>query len=77
MNPKYTKYIAEESNINIQNINKIEELDNLIIKGDNLLVLKQLVKRYANKVKLIYIDPPYNTGNSSFLYKDKILETSG
>lgn len=72
MNPKYTKYIAEESNINIQNINKIEELDNLIIQGDNLLVLQQLVKRYANKVKLIYIDPPYNTGNSSFLYKDKM-----
>lgn len=72
MNPKYTKYIAEESNINIQNINKIEELDNLIIQGDNLLVLQQLVKRYASKVKLIYIDPPYNTGNNSFLYKDKM-----
>lgn len=72
MNPRYKKYIAEESNINIQNIDKIEELDNLIIQGDNLLVLQQLVKRYANKVKLIYIDPPYNTGNSSFLYKDKM-----
>lgn len=44
----------------------------MIIQGDNLLVLQQLVKRYANKVKLIYIDPPYNTGNSSFLYKDKM-----
>lgn len=76
MNPKspvkYKKYIAEESNIKIQDVDKIEELDNLIIKGDNLLVLKQLVKRYANKVKLIYIDPPYNTGNNSFLYKDKM-----
>ena len=73
MNPiKYTKYIAEESNIKIQDVDKIEELDNLIIKGDNLLVLQQLVKQYANKVKLIYIDPPYNTGNSSFLYKDKM-----
>lgn len=39
MNPKYTKYIAEESNIEIQDVDKIEELDNLIIKGDNLLVL--------------------------------------
>ena len=72
MNPKYTKYIAEKSNIKIQDVDKIEELDNLIIKGDNLLVLQQLVKQYANKVKLIYIDPPYNTGNSSFLYKDKM-----
>ena len=76
MNPKspvkYKKYIAEESNIKIQDVDKFEELDNLIIKGDNLLVLQQLVKQYANKVKLIYIDPPYNTGNSSFLYKDKM-----
>ena len=76
MNPKspvkYKKYIAEESNIKIQNVDEIEELDNLIIKGDNLLVLQQLVKQYANKVKLIYIDPPYNTGNGSFLYKDKM-----
>ena len=76
MNPKspekYKKYIVEQSNIEIQDIDKIEELDNLIIKGDNLSVLQQLVKRYANKVKLIYIDPPYNTGNNSFLYKDKM-----
>ena len=61
MNPRYTKYIAEQANIKIQDVDKIEELDNLIIKVDNLLVLQQLVKRYANKVKLIYIDPPYNT----------------
>ena len=72
MNPRYKKYIAEQSNIKIQDVDKIEELDNLIIQGDNLLVLQQLVKQYANKVKLIYIDPPYNTGNSSFLYKDKM-----
>ena len=76
MNPKspekYKKYIAEQANIKIQDVDKIEELNNLIIQGDNLLVLQQLVKQYANKVKLIYIDPPYNTGNSSFLYKDKM-----
>lgn len=39
MNPRYKKYIAEQSNIEIQDVDKIEELDNLIIKGDNLLVL--------------------------------------
>lgn len=72
MNPRYKKYRAEQSNIKIQDVDKIEELDNLIIQGDNLLVLQQLVKQYTNKVKLIYIDPPYNTGNSSFLYKDKM-----
>lgn len=37
MNPRYKKYIAEQSNIEIQDVDKIEELDNLIIKGDNLL----------------------------------------
>lgn len=45
--------------------------DNLIIKGNNLLVLHSLKKKFANKVKLIYIDPPYNTGNDWFKYNDK------
>lgn len=43
---------------------------NLIIKGNNLLALHSLKKKFANKVKLIYIDPPYNTGNDSFNYND-------
>lgn len=48
----------------------LRDNDNLIIKGNNLLVLHSLKKRYANKVKLIYIDPPYNTGGDSFCYND-------
>ncbi|MCR5554315.1 MAG: site-specific DNA-methyltransferase [Bacteroidales bacterium] len=44
--------------------------DNLIIKGNNLLALHCLKKEFAGKVKLIYIDPPYNTGNDSFGYND-------
>ena len=44
--------------------------DNLIIKGNNLLALHSLKKRFAGRVKLIYIDPPYNTGNDSFKYND-------
>jgi adenine-specific DNA-methyltransferase len=44
--------------------------DNLIIKGNNLLALHSLKKEFAGKVKLIYIDPPYNTGNDSFQYND-------
>ncbi len=43
--------------------------ENLYIEGDNLEVLKQLQKTYYGKVKMIYIDPPYNTGND-FIYKD-------
>ncbi|MCZ2129667.1 MAG: site-specific DNA-methyltransferase [Bacteroidia bacterium] len=44
--------------------------DNLIIKGNNLLALHSLKKEFAGKVKLIYIDPPYNTESDSFKYND-------
>jgi len=44
--------------------------ENLIIKGNNLLALHSLKKQFAGKVKLIYIDPPYNTGNDWFKYND-------
>ena len=46
---------------------------NLMIEGDNLEVLKLLQKSYAGKVKLIYIDPPYNTGNKDWVYNDKFV----
>lgn len=48
--------------------------ENLIIEGDNLEVLKLLQKSYLGKVKLIYIDPPYNTGND-FIYPDNYSES--
>ena len=48
--------------------------ENLIIEGDNLEVLKLLQKSYLGKVKMIYIDPPYNTGND-FIYPDNYSET--
>ena len=47
---------------------------NLMIEGDNLEVLKLLQKSYAGKVKLIYIDPPYNTGND-FVYRDDFRDS--
>ena len=46
--------------------------DNLIIHGDNLHALKALLPRYAGKVKCIYIDPPYNTGNEGWCYNDNV-----
>ena len=46
--------------------------DNLIIHGDNLHALKALLPRYAGRVKCIYIDPPYNTGNEGWAYNDKV-----
>lgn len=45
--------------------------DNLLIKGNNLLALHSLKRRYAGQVKLIYIDPPYNTGGDGFRYNDR------
>src|SRR5581483_11745398 len=47
------------------------DTDNLIIRGNNLLALHSLKRRYSGKVKLIYIDPPYNTGSDTFGYNDK------
>lgn len=48
--------------------------ENLIIEGDNLEVLKLLQKSYVGKIKMIYIDPPYNTG-SDFIYPDNYSES--
>jgi len=49
-----------------------ENTENMIIHGDNLLALKALEQDYAGKVKCIYIDPPYNTGNAFEHYDDGI-----
>ena len=49
-----------------------ENSDNMIIKGDNLLALKALLPKYENKIKCIYIDPPYNTGNENWVYNDNV-----
>ena len=46
--------------------------DNLIIEGDNLKALKALLPTYHGKVKCIYIDPPYNTGNEGWVYNDRV-----
>lgn len=50
--------------------------DNLIIKGNNLLALHSLKKEFAGKIRLIYIDPPYNTGNDGFAYNDNFNHSS-
>ena len=46
--------------------------ENMIIHGDNLAALKSLLPRYEGKVKCIYIDPPYNTGNEGWVYNDNV-----
>ena len=51
--------------------------ENLYIEGDNLDVLKLLQETYLGKVKMIYIDPPYNTGNDAFVYDDDFAMADG
>lgn len=66
---RYTKEGVEENIV-------FNEDDNLIIKGNNLIALSSLLKRYEGKVKCIYIDPPYNTGSDSFNYNDNFNHSS-
>lgn len=60
--PDKTKSIGSKVNLN----------DNLLIHGDNLLALKALLPTHAGKIKCIYIDPPYNTGNEGWVYNDNV-----
>ena len=63
-----TTLLKEDETFNQKEENKNSE--NLLIKGDNLEVLKHLSNAYYEKVKMIYIDPPYNTGSDGFVYQD-------
>jgi adenine-specific DNA-methyltransferase len=70
--PKVFSNAKRYSRDGVEEITEIEDTDNLIIKGNNLLALASLVKRYEGKIKCIYIDPPYyfqkRTGTDTFLY---------
>ena len=63
-----TTLLKEDEEWNNKPENKDSE--NILIKGDNLEVLKHLSNAYHEKIKIIYIDPPYNTGNDDFVYQD-------
>lgn len=57
-------------------VDKLSLNDNLLVKGNNLLTIQSLKKVYSGQVKLIYIDPPYNTGNDGFDYNDSFNHSS-
>lgn len=63
-----TTLLKEDEKFNQKGDNATSE--NLLIKGDNLDVLKHLSNAYHEKIKMIYIDPPYNTGSDGFVYAD-------
>ncbi|MEB7759008.1 MULTISPECIES: site-specific DNA-methyltransferase [Bacillales] len=74
----YAKYIADSIDTetvlvpNVEHNSKLEndKSDNVYITGDNLDALKHLRKSYSSKIKMLYIDPPYNTGSGDFVYND-------
>jgi len=71
LSPKVMSNIKKYDKDGEHEVAEFKDTDNLIIKGNNLIALHTLKERYAGKVKLIYIDPPYNTGNDSFKYNDR------
>jgi len=79
--PIDTKYFDEEFNwkllVALSENNAIDEiLDGVLIKSENWQALNLLLKKYYEKIQTIYIDPPYNTGNDDFLYKDSYQHSS-
>ena len=65
-----------KSDADHNNLEKNKNSQNILIKGDNLEVLKHLTNAYRESVKMIYIDPPYNTGSDGFVYEDDFKFTS-
>src|SRR5699024_7861795 len=71
LSPKVLHNVKKYDKDGEHNIDEFKDQDNLILKGNNLLALHSMKKRYLGKFQLIYIDVPYNTGNDSFLYNNK------
>ena len=71
LSPKVFTNIKKYDKNGEHDITEFTGKDNLIIRGNNLVAISSLLKRYEGQVKCIYIDPPYNTGGDSFKYNDK------
>lgn len=71
LEPKVFTSAVKYSSTGKQSIDSIDDQDNLIIKGNNLLALASLQKRYRSSIKCVFTDIPYNTGNDSFGYNDR------
>ncbi|STP05069.1 site-specific DNA-methyltransferase [Helicobacter acinonychis] len=75
LSPKVLCHFEMHGKGDLENALK-EKNTNYLIKGNNLIALHSLKKKFAKKVKCIYIDPPYNTGNDSFNYNDNFNHSS-
>ena len=67
----HTPVLTEDKDLYIDNGGQM----NFLIEGDNLASLKLLERTHKNKIDLIYIDPPYNTGNKDFIYDDRFVNS--
>ncbi len=76
LSPKVLTNIRKYDKNGEHDIDDFTDKDNLIIKGNNLVALASLIKRYEGKIKCIYIDPPFNTNNDSFKYNDKFTRST-
>lgn len=76
LSPKVLANIKKYDKNGEHDIDDFTDQDNFIIKGNNLVALNSLKERYENKIKMIYIDPPYNTGGDSFMYNDRFNHSS-
>lgn len=76
--PLDTKYLSEENYYKLLSAfdNLDEILNGELVKADNFQALNSLMPKYQGKIDLIYIDPPYNTGNDGFVYTDKFNHSS-
>jgi len=76
LEPKVLTCTKKFSNDGVTPAENFSSKDNLIIKGNNLLAVPSFLPRFKNKVKCIYINPPFNTGNDSFNYNDKFSRST-
>jgi adenine-specific DNA-methyltransferase len=76
LEPKVLDVFKRISKNGEKKITEINPNDNLIIRGNNLLALHSLKKKFFGQINLIYIDPPYNTGTDSFAYNDRFNHSS-
>ena len=68
--PKVFTQIRKYTSMSVESTSIYKDSDNLIIRGNNVLALSSMLPRFAKRIQLIYIDPPYNTANDSFRYND-------
>jgi adenine-specific DNA-methyltransferase len=76
LSPKVFTNFKKFDNTGEQELNEIKGDENLILKGNNLLCLASLLPKFRGKIKFIYIDPPYNTGNDAFNYNDSFKHST-